>query len=319
MAISEKTYPVGIQLRWHPSPEPWDSSTFLSVDQGASSGAAAVDVFGYMDYHDFLRDWVLSRKTAMPSFSFQALANRAGLKSRSFLRLVSLGQKDLSSAAALAVAKAMGLGEVQTEFFVRLVEFNNASDPLEKARHSEQLDKARPASPGRILSAQHYDLFGKWYIPPVWDLVTWFDFREDYSLLARQLRPEIRPEQAREALELLLELGLVEPHGRVYRQRESNLQTRQNLKSQAVKRYQTDTMLLGQEALERFDLELRHIGTITLGLDARAWEKLKVRIHEFRKELVALAEQVERSDRVCQVNLQAFPLTTVVPDPGECV
>lgn len=289
------------------------SSTLCSVEP-AEETRTFVEAYPYDDYHTLLRDWMATRKLQNPSFSFQTLANRAGLKSRSFLRLVSLGEKDLSAAAALGVAKAMALPEAEAEYFVRLVEFNNAADPVEKARHAELLARIRPAAPGKTLSAQHYDLFGKWYIPPVWDLVTWFDFHGDFRQLAKQLKPEILPAQAQHAVELLLELELIEPCGSVYRQRESNLQTRQNLKSLAVKKYQMETMRLGQEALERFPLDRRHIGTITLGMDAQTWAKLEERIQEFRRELIAMAQQVERSDRVCQVNLQVFPLTTIFCD-----
>lgn len=70
-------------------------------------------------------------------------------------------------------------------------------------------------------------------------------------------------------------------------------------------------MRLGLGAHERFPLDLRHIGTITMGLDEAAWQKLQERIQSFRKDLIEIAEQVQSSDRVCQINLQAFPLTVI--------
>lgn len=60
-----------------------------------------VSVFDCVDYHVFLRDWIEARRELPPSYSYQALANRAGLKSRSSLRLVVIGEQDLSSEAEL--------------------------------------------------------------------------------------------------------------------------------------------------------------------------------------------------------------------------
>lgn len=272
-------------------------------------------VFEYDDYHAYLRDWVVERRAQSPGFSFQVLANRAGLKSRSFLRLVSIGEKDLGSATALALSEAMGHSAKEGEFFQCLVAFNNATDLREKGLHLSRMGKIGRPSRSAVLSVQQYDLFGKWFVAPIWELVTVVDFREDYRKLASQLRPAITAAEARYAVELLLELGLIVKNGSMYTQREPSLHTRDELKSQAVKVFQEETMRLGAEALDRFPLGERSIGTLTLGLDARAWQELRDKIHAFRDDLVQMAQQVKNTDRVYQVNYQAFPLTRGPLDP----
>jgi uncharacterized protein (TIGR02147 family) len=275
------------------------------------SDVSPVVVFDYADYHEYLRDWIEDRKSRGLVVSYQWLATRMGLKSRSFLRLVALGEKDLSPAAALKLSQAMGHDAREEEYFVIQVALNNCSDLEEKNHHLARLAKvARPARK-TMLSVQQYDLFNKWFVIPVWELVTLVDFRGDWKFLAQQLDPPITPSEAKYAVELLRELGLIEPKGHLYVQKDPTLTTQEELRSQSVRRFQEATMELAREALTRHPPSRRHISTLTLGVDEAGFRKILDRIRQFREELVNLAQQHESVDRVFQFNLQFFPLSRV--------
>ena len=276
-----------------------------------SQDAAPVAVFDYADYHDYLRDWIEDRKRRGLVVSYQWLASRMGLKSRSFLRLVSLGEKDLSPTAALKLSQAMGHTAREEEYFVILVALNNSSDLDEKNHHLARLAKvARPARK-TMISVQQYDLFNKWYVIPLWELVTLVEFRGDWKFLSQQLDPPITPAEAKYAVELLRELGLIEPKGDLYVQKDPTLTTQEELRSQSVRRFQEATMELAQQALSRHPPARRHISTLTLGVDETGFLKIVERIRSFREELVTIAQQHETVDRVFQFNLQFFPLSRV--------
>jgi uncharacterized protein (TIGR02147 family) len=273
-----------------------------------------VVVFDYADYHEYLKDWIEDRKTRGLVVSYQWLATRMGLKSRSFLRLVSIGEKDLSQAAALKLSQAMGHTAREEEYFVILVALNNSSDLEEKNHHLTRLAKvARPARK-TMLSVQQYDLFNKWFVIPLWELVTLVDFRGDWKYLSQQLDPPITPAEAKYAVELLRELGLIEPKGDLFVQKDPTLTTQEELRSQSVRNFQAATMDLAQQALTRHPPIRRHISTLTLGVDETGYLKIVERIRNFREELVTIAQQHETVDRVFQFNLQFFPLSRVPVD-----
>ena len=266
-------------------------------------------VFDYSDYHAYLDDWMQSRKDSRTSFSYQEFANRSGLKSRSFLRLVCKGEKQLSPAAALKVSEAIRHSEREAEYFAALVDLNNAKTLAEKTVHLERLRKIHKPSRGTLLSVQQYDLFGKWFVIPIWELVTVVDFKGDWRALGKHLDPPVTAGEAKYAVELLVDLGLIEPRGNLYVQTEKSLHTRDELRSEAIKTYQIQTMQLAQDALARISPKSRHIGTLTLGLDDASWIEVQDRIRLFRQELADIAHKVQKVDRVYQCNLQAFPLT----------
>jgi uncharacterized protein (TIGR02147 family) len=276
-----------------------------------SNDVRPVVVFDYADYHDYLKDWIEDRKARGLVVSYQWLATRMGLKSRSFLRLVAIGEKDLSQAAALKLSQAMAHTAREEEYFVILVALNNCSDLEEKNHHLTRLAKvARPARK-TMLSVQQYDLFNKWFVIPLWELVTLVDFRGDWKYLSQQLDPPITPAEAKYAVELLRELGLIEAKDNLYVQKDPTLTTQEELRSQSVRNFQAATMELAQQALTRHPPIRRHISTLTLGVDETGYLKIVERIRSFREELVTIAQQHESVDRVYQFNLQFFPLSRV--------
>lgn len=275
---------------------------------GPKAQKSTISIFDYGDYHKYLFDWVEDQKTRNKKFSFQFLADNAGFKSRSFLHAVTSGKRDISLPAAVKLSKFIGLNRREAEFFELLVAFNNAKTLEEKNHFLEKLAKISKPSPKAFLSAQQYDLFNKWFIIPIWELVTFVPFCEDYKLLGQKLIPQVTPTEARYAVELLLNLGLIEKEGELYVQKESNLHTADEIYSQAIKNYQVSMLQMAIEALDRIKKEDRNISTLTLGTNKEGVDAIRERIHEFRGELSDIAARFAPSDCVYQVNIQFFPL-----------
>ena len=98
---------------------------------------ARPDVFAYLDYRAFLRDYYLDAK-ATRRMSHRALARRTGIKSPSFLRLVMHGERNLAIATARRLAVACGLEGDAADWFVALVELGQAeSGPRKRAAHTK--------------------------------------------------------------------------------------------------------------------------------------------------------------------------------------
>jgi uncharacterized protein (TIGR02147 family) len=278
---------------------------------GVSFPQPGIDIFEYDDYHLFLRDWVEWRRKRRASFSYQELANRAGLRSRSSLRLVAVEGREIQSATAARLGGAMGLDEAELDYFLALVVYNNAKDPMEKQLLLRRVsDRKRPSGHGRI-SAEHFSLFRSWYILPVWEIATSDLFDGDLASLGDHIDPVISSEEAREAIEVLLGMDLIERTGDRFRKKKSVLLTQDRVKSATIREYQRQTLELVPRALERFTPEARFIGTMTIGLDGEGWGRLNALIEEFKQKLVQISSSIATVDRVYQMNMQAFPLTKI--------
>lgn len=266
-----------------------------------------VRIFDFLDYHAYLAAWVADRKRRTPSFSFQWLANRCGFKSRSFLRLVSLGERDLSEAYALKLAKAMDLSEKEREYFLSLIALDTAETSEQRELHHQRLARLAPPAPPRILSSAEFDLFRNWWTIPLWEAASSNAWSGDWALLGSRLEPPISAAQAEEGVANLVSQGFLELVDGKYVRREVNLATREELRSAMIRKYQFETLDLARRALERIAAEERQITTLALGLDERGMADILERMKAFRADVIAIAARTEHSDRMMQLNIQFFP------------
>lgn len=285
------------------------------VAEGRPGGPVAV--WDYLDYHAYLREWVESERERRPVVSYQWLATRSGFKSRSFLRLVALGEKNLPALATHRVSEAMGHDASEAAFFACLVALGNARTARDREHHLERLHAIPRPGRSRILGSEEFELFHKWYIPALRELAPLMSDPDDWESLASRLDPPVRPDEAREGVRTLVDLGLLVVQQGRYVQAEAHLATSTRLGSRLVRDYQARTMDLAVSSLQRHPRDQRHISTLTLGIDGATQRKLVERIRAFRQEILAMAAESGPVDRVCQLNVQLFPLTRIEDSPNE--
>src|SRR6185436_18708226 len=87
------------------------------VSLAYSPGSPLPNIFAYLNYRDFLRDFYQEQKAKNPVFSYQYFANRAGFKSKSFLKLVIDGRKNLTGSSLEKMAQAMKLSPKAFSYF----------------------------------------------------------------------------------------------------------------------------------------------------------------------------------------------------------
>jgi uncharacterized protein (TIGR02147 family) len=267
-----------------------------------------IDVFRYLDYRVFLAD--LYRAKKQRGFSYRAFSRAAGLGAPNYLKLVTEGKRNLTKAMAARFAAACGLQGDAAEYFGRLVEFNQARSAAARNTSYQRLTDF-----GRYRQAQKLELaqaayHSKWYLPAIRELCASPHFREDPDWLASVLQPAIKPKEAKHALELLLELGLLvrDASGRL-QQSNSVVSTGPQTRSMNIRNYHAEMMCRATEAMELVPAAERDITSLTLCLSADGFARLKQRIQEFRRELIELAGSETERSQALQVNFQLFPLS----------
>jgi uncharacterized protein (TIGR02147 family) len=161
----------------------------------------------------------------------------------------------------------------------------------------------------RLDSAQEA-YHGEWFIPVVRELVGRADFREDTKWIGKTLSPSIAPRDAQRALDVLLELELVQRDatGKLV-QVDALVQTPEGPLSHHVASFHRAMMVRAAEALDRVEREEREVASVTLRIGEARLVELKARLERFREELLHTFESDADATRVVQVNLQMFPLT----------
>lgn len=272
--------------------------------------APRIDVYDYLDYRAYLRDFYDNRKQHGRGFSYRAFSRRAGLKSPNYLKLVIDGDRNLSASMAERFASACGLDDEATRYFINLVGFNQASSAAERNEHYERLTASTRYRKTHKLELAHAAYHSTWYIPAIRELAARDDFDADPAWIAGTLVPSISKTEARRAVATLVELGmLVEDEDGRLRQSESAVSTEPETRSLHIANYHRTMMQRAAESIDLFGSEERDISSVTLCMGNDGIRRLKKRIQRFRRELLELEAIEDDRRRVIQINFQLFPLT----------
>lgn len=123
------------------------------------------DLFNYLDYRHFLKDWLATAKRRY-GFSYRIFSKRAGLKSPSLFKMVMDGSRDLIEGSLHKFLEGLHLTPKEKEYFAALVLYNQAESQEARERHlgrvrSLKEKAARHEETFRLsmrLSAEHQDL-----------------------------------------------------------------------------------------------------------------------------------------------------------------
>jgi uncharacterized protein (TIGR02147 family) len=270
-----------------------------------------VNIFDYTDYRQYFRDYYEEQKIKNPAFSYRYFAQKAGYNSSGLYKDIVDGRTGITRSLILRFSTAMKHTKRQQEYFETLVYFNEAKTIEEKKLYFERLMKYYDSKAFRVESS-HYEYYSKWYYSAIRELLAISDFNDDYAIIAQALNPSIRTHQAQKAIGVLKKLGLIRKNDKgFYKAVDKILTTGPDVKSLNIARFQQVMMDLAKEAIDRYPGKHRNISTITFSASCEAFDEIKSELDACRKRILGIIDRSDNEDRVCQLNMQFFPLTRI--------
>jgi uncharacterized protein (TIGR02147 family) len=135
------------------------------------------------------------------------------------------------------------------------------------------------------------------------------DTPEDYTAMAQRIAFHVTPGEIKRSVQLLLRLGmLVRNHDGTFRQSNPLLSTGPGTTDVAAAQYHFDAIARAAEALQELPPEKREIVGMTVGVNRKAFEKIRKKMWDVRQEILAIADE-QGAEEVYQVNMQLFSAT----------
>jgi uncharacterized protein (TIGR02147 family) len=266
-------------------------------------------IFSYTNFRTLLKDYYEQQKSS-GGYTYRDFSLQAGMNSSSWLLHLIKGTKNLSGQTALKVAKVLKLKKKETEYFLLMVKFTQAKTSDEKNEYYKEMIALKRRLKVIKITEEQYQYYTRWYHPVIRSLVSKVDFGNDFSVLAKALLPPITPAEAKKSVSLLKKLGFIKQlEDGKWIQINSVLSTGDEVTSLNVVNYHKQVSKLAEDAFDRCSKELRDISALTLGINKDDVRKIKAKIQEFRKEIMAIAGNSVNDDRVYQLNFQFFPVS----------
>jgi uncharacterized protein (TIGR02147 family) len=270
-------------------------------------------VFEHLDYRDILKEAFEERKANSPMFSYRMLAEMLGLDTGNVFRILQ-GDTHLPARCQSRAIEFVGISGRSAEYFLLLIAY--ARERNAKAR-LEILEKAMALRDvgRRKLVDKELAYYSDWRVVAVRSMVEVVEGRSRPDEIAKRLSPSVPEEDVARALELLLELGLVKKadSGRLALS-DVHLTAGGEEKTEAIRGFQRQILALGSESLDRFPREQRDVSTITFAVDGDAFAEIREMLRECRRQIQKRVEESKRPDRVIQLAMALFPLSSLTEE-----
>lgn len=274
-----------------------------------------IDLFGYLNYRDFLRDAYEERHSGDWRFSHRYIAERAGFDSSMFNKILQ-GKRNLTKRMVKVFADIFCSDAREKSYFANMVAFNQAKTHSESRQYLEKLVATKECKV-EDLAKDQFEYFDHWYHAVVRELVTFYPYVGDDAALGLMVRPPITASQVKSSIALLERLSMIrkdEATG-TYVQTQGLISSGSESYSTAVNSYIQQNLDVAQTALDRFDKSERNLSTLAFACDETMYAELVEMVRRFRREVLAKVSQCEKPNRVFQLGMQLFPLSDPYPPP----
>lgn len=269
-------------------------------------------LYHYDNYRLYLKDWFAWKKSTDSDFSYRVFSEKTGFKAPNQLLLLIKGERNLGADSVANCFAVLDLSHGEKKYFTLLVKFNQTRKMKEKNACLEELS-AYWIKKDVFLKKEQYKYLTNWYYTAIREMVNLKDFEDDGVWISRRLGKLITPEQAQQAIRILLELELLErgENGKL-KQTSNYVSTGSEVQDVAGYLYHDQMMRIAHDSLETKSAAERNLTALTFTMRRADYQNVVNEINDFRRRLIVLIsgrDKQNEDEDLFQMNVHLFPVT----------
>ncbi len=275
-------------------------------------------IFHYSDFRHYIRDRLAEMKKLRRGFTARHIAERAGFGSPSFLKMIMDGKRKLTDHNTEKLCDILEIHDKERAYFTTLSSFNQEVDPNHKHELLDKLEAMRPRVAFSKLENHQHKFLSKDYYACVREMILLKDFNEDPKWIAAHCVPRITPTDARDAIDTLLEIGLIkrDETGKLV-QSEAVIDTGMETKGIEAFNYHESILNKARTCLSIIPAEERSFTALTIPMPLSLRDEIIKKISNFQEEILDLVNQKDLNhNSVFQLSMQFFPVTLQTKKEG---
>lgn len=271
-------------------------------------------IFDFIDYREYLIALYKHLKSSERRYSYLQMAEDFGFSRTNVLHLIIKGKRSLSLKGGERIISRLQLSKNETKYFKTLIEYQNSRISEDREKKFRKLVKIKSKTIETPQVQAQLEFFNEWYHIVIYQLSFIDDgFKNDANMIAKWVYPNIRPEQAKKSIELLVELGMVKLDNSTQKLKplQRRMATSDEIASIAVVRYHQKMIELAKESITHCHEDIRDISAISFSIPHKMINQIKDEISQFRKKILTMTDSVaDTSEEVYQMNIQLFPTSS---------
>lgn len=270
-----------------------------------------ISVFDYTDYRKYLADFYGFENSKNKRFSYRYIAENVGFNSAGFFTKILKNETNISIKMAEDFAAFLKLTRRQEKFFLELVQYNQAKVESEKKAHFEKMLKFKEVTFHKM-DLNNYKFFDHWYYPVIRDILAFFPYDgSNPSDLANMLIPAISVPNVKNAIRTLEELNLIKKDKKgYYRQVEKILDCGDDEVNNIARcNYMQSALEITKNSVFGIPKNERLLSSTTVSISDKSYDRIVELANEFRKKVLAVAEEDNDPSRTNLMMIQLFPVS----------
>lgn len=268
-------------------------------------------ITNYQNAHDFLRDSWEEKRKKNPSFSLRSWAKQLGMASHAPLNLMLNGKRTISKKHIPALIQSLGLASREGLYLETLIEYNQSKTAAEKQMYFSRLRDLAPTEPLQAEEIESFKFLGDPIHCLILEMTQLRDFRPDPKWIQSRLRMSSTSKQIEEAIERLLNLGLLQKDSkRGYKKTHRFLSSRPDIADLGSQAYHRAVSALAAELVSEIPITDREYNGYTTCIRRESLPRAKKLLREFVQKFLKEVEIAPgEGEDTYQLNLQFFPVT----------
>lgn len=276
---------------------------------------ARPNVYLYDDPALFLRDWIRAMPVPLTQRQF---AEAIGLQSRSTLPHLLSGYRKVHPDMIQPIVQLFELNAGESRFFEVLVQYSRSKKADQRQQFFEEMHRMRVRTNCFQLDLRHHVYFSSWYFAPLLELIYMRSIRyEDAGTMGRMLKPSIGSQDAKRAVERLIQLGLCDVDENGLLRHHRKIIRADGIPASILRNLKSEYLQLAAQSQDRFAMSDRSITGLTMALSPANYQLATQKMDELREWLLQLRDQEGAADRVVHFSLAAYPLTRLEGDEDD--
>lgn len=267
-----------------------------------------IDLFEYIDYREYLRDFYEARKAVNPQYSYQVMGNRLDMDP-SYVAKILAGQRHLPSKKVPAAIKLCALAPRASEFFECMVGFCRARSDAEARIYQAKMDRLRKVEL-RSLSSVQAMFYSSWVFTAIRAALGLRDWTDEYEQIALSLDPRLEASEVENAIHFLLEHELIQrDENGILHPTDRHIRSGTKVNRDAIRSFQKQMLEMGKRSIDVHAPAHRDVSTLTMAIRSDSLADIRKIIEDCRDAIRQRIDQDTDPDCIYQFNFQAFPLT----------
>jgi uncharacterized protein (TIGR02147 family) len=267
------------------------------------------EVFRYLEYQGFLRDWLNYRKSAHAGFSIRSLSKQAGLAA-GYLPMVLGGKRPLTGKALAKLGPFLGLGASELSFLENLMILGTTDSHDARVAALDRMKRFQLYQARNPKETEVYQYFTHWPYVAIREMASLQGFRLDPEWIQSRLRVAVPLKEIKEAIEFLVRNGFLEldANGSV-RPPDKSIECSGSVYRVALTKFHRELFELAARSIENAASSERNILGHTFSVRSENFPKANLIIEEAVQRIRALGEAEREGDSVYHLEVALFPLT----------